>query len=206
MKSKQFILVGGFIEVIELCESLDYQIVGIIDTLVAKELYGYPVLGNDDNIQEVNDMFKGIHLILTPDDPARRLRLYQTYSVFDFLFQSIISAKAIISKSAKVGIGTIIQAGCNVSSQVEIGEFVKLNTFSNIMHNSIIKDFTTIAPNAVILGHVEVGNHCYIGANSTILPHVKIADQVTIGAGAVVTKNIEEPGVYIGIPARKIKG
>jgi acetyltransferase-like isoleucine patch superfamily enzyme len=50
----------------------------------------------------------------------------------------------------------------------------------------------------------KIGNHVSIGSNATILP-VTICDNVVIGAGAVVTKNITEPGVYVGNPAKKIK-
>lgn len=50
----------------------------------------------------------------------------------------------------------------------------------------------------------RIGNHVSIGSNATILP-VHICDQVVIGAGAVVTKDIIEPGVYAGNPAKKIR-
>jgi acetyltransferase-like isoleucine patch superfamily enzyme len=46
-----------------------------------------------------------------------------------------------------------------------------------------------------------IGNNVSIGSNATILP-VSICDQVVIGAGAVVTKNVTEPGIYIGNPAK----
>ncbi len=49
-----------------------------------------------------------------------------------------------------------------------------------------------------------IGNHVSIGTNATILP-VSIVDNVVIGAGAVVTKDILEPGVYVGNPAKKLK-
>jgi len=49
----------------------------------------------------------------------------------------------------------------------------------------------------------EIGDHVSIGSNATILP-VKICRDVVIGAGAVVTKDIAEPGVYAGNPARKL--
>ena len=73
------------------------------------------------------------------------------------------------------------------------------------MHNVQIGDYTTIAPNAVILGFVNIERKCYIGANSSILPHITICEDVIIGAGTVVTKDITEPGTYVGIPARRIK-
>ena len=47
-----------------------------------------------------------------------------------------------------------------------------------------------------------IGDRVSIGSNATILP-VTICDDVVIGAGAVVTKDITEPGTYIGNPARK---
>jgi acetyltransferase-like isoleucine patch superfamily enzyme len=49
-----------------------------------------------------------------------------------------------------------------------------------------------------------IGNKVYIGSNATILP-VSICDDVVIGAGAVVTKDIIEPGTYVGNPARPLK-
>jgi len=40
--------------------------------------------------------------------------------------------------------------------------------------------------------------------NSTILP-IKICDNVVVGAGSVVTKDIDEPGIYAGNPAKLIR-
>ncbi len=50
----------------------------------------------------------------------------------------------------------------------------------------------------------KIGNHVSIGTNATILP-VSICDRVVVGAGSVVTKDITEPGIYAGNPAKKIR-
>ncbi|MDB5137980.1 MAG: N-acetyltransferase [Mucilaginibacter sp.] len=50
----------------------------------------------------------------------------------------------------------------------------------------------------------KIGNNVSIGSNSTILP-VEICNNVVIGAGSVVTKNITDPGVYVGNPAKKLR-
>jgi acetyltransferase-like isoleucine patch superfamily enzyme len=47
----------------------------------------------------------------------------------------------------------------------------------------------------------KIGNNVSIGSNATILP-VEICNNVVIGAGSVVTKNISQPGVYAGNPAK----
>ena len=50
----------------------------------------------------------------------------------------------------------------------------------------------------------KIGNGVSIGTNATILP-VTICDRVVIGAGAVVTKDITDPGIYAGNPARLLR-
>ena len=52
--------------------------------------------------------------------------------------------------------------------------------------------------------NTSIGNHVSIGTNATILP-VTICDHVVVGAGSVVTRDITEPGIYAGNPAKKIR-
>jgi acetyltransferase-like isoleucine patch superfamily enzyme len=47
----------------------------------------------------------------------------------------------------------------------------------------------------------SIGDNVSIGSNATILP-VSVCNDVVIAAGAVVTKNITEPGIYGGNPAK----
>ncbi|MNG10838.1 Galactoside O-acetyltransferase [compost metagenome] len=58
-------------------------------------------------------------------------------------------------------------------------------------------------------GHVgepiSIGNNVQIGAGAIILPGVSICNNVIIGAGCIVSRSISEPGVYVGVPARKIR-
>jgi len=202
----QILLIGGFVELIELCEDNEVTIIGIVDNSVVSNYKGIPIIGNDANVHEWSKEYLDNQLLISPDLPAVRKKLFLHYKKYGFQFTSLISSLARISKSATVGLGSVIQAGTNVSSEVYIGKFVKINTNANIMHNTTVGDFTTIAPNAVILGHVKIGESCYIGTNSTILPYVRICDNVIIGAGAVVTKNIETPyTTFVGVPAKNLK-
>jgi sugar O-acyltransferase (sialic acid O-acetyltransferase NeuD family) len=203
--SDKILLVGGFIEIIELCEENNIEIVGLVDNKKLNENSSLPIIGGEKNINDWKENFLKTKIVVTPDLPNIRKKLVLFYSNHGFGYSTIISNLARVSKSAIIHCGSVIQAGVNISSEVTIGEFVKINNNANVMHNVIIGNFTTIAPNAVILGHVKIGECCYIGANATILPHVSICDNVTIGAGAVVTKSIETPFfTYAGVPARKL--
>jgi len=200
--NKQIILVGGFHEIIELCEEIGYKIIGIIDNNLQETYWGYPIIGTDDMIKNLTRKYKNIPLVITPDLTSIRKKLFLEYSKYGFEFETIISPMARISKSSIIGTGAIIQHQVNVSSNVRIGIFAKLNVGCNIMHDSTIGNFVTIAPNAVILGRVNVGDSTYIGANSTILPDKSIGENVIVGAGAVVTKNFDSNSIIKGIPAK----
>lgn len=52
---------------------------------------------------------------------------------------------------------------------------------------------------------VEIGNGCWIGAGVTILPGVKIMDGCVIGAGALVNRDCEPNGLYLGVPAKRVR-
>ena len=123
--------------------------------------------------------------------------------------------------------------GCNIGDSVFIGPFVEIQKDvvigqgTKIQSHAFICELVTIG-NDCFIGHgvmfindlfsnggpamgnkklwksTLIGNNVSIGSNATILP-IKICDRVVIGAGTVVTKNITQPGIYVGNPAKKMK-
>lgn len=123
--------------------------------------------------------------------------------------------------------GCIIGDNCFIGPFVEIQKDVKIGDKCKIQSHAFVCELVTIGNNCFVShgvmfindlfksGHPAggdktkwkstlIGNNVSIGTNATILP-VKICDNVVIGAGSVVTKDIFEPGIYVGNPARKIK-
>jgi acetyltransferase-like isoleucine patch superfamily enzyme len=121
--------------------------------------------------------------------------------------------------------------GCEFEDNVFIGPFVEIQSDVKIGSNTKVQSHSFICSNVTVgqncfIGHgvmfvndkfsdgkvnfeppfeeTRIANNVLIGSNSSILP-VSITDNVIIGAGSVVTKNITEPGVYAGNPAKKIK-
>lgn len=212
-ENKKIILIGGFVETIELLINNDFQIAGIVDKSIEsvsshfRERFEY--LGDDAKlillVQE--GKIKQLPMLLSPDQPALRERLYQFYENIDSKYVNLLSKKANVASSSNIEQkgSTIIQDFANISSNVSIGKCVHINTNANIMHDCILEDFVTIAPDAVLLGAVKIGKSSYIGANATILPGIEIGKNVIVGAGAVVTKNVEPNSVVAGVPARRIR-
>lgn len=57
----------------------------------------------------------------------------------------------------------------------------------------------------IISGNVTIHDLVYMGTNSSIKEKISIHSMVTIGSNAPVVRDIEETGVYVGIPAKKNK-
>ena len=51
----------------------------------------------------------------------------------------------------------------------------------------------------------EIGENAWIGAGATILPGVHIGKNAVIGAGSVVTRDIPDDVVAVGVPCRVVR-
>jgi acetyltransferase-like isoleucine patch superfamily enzyme len=122
--------------------------------------------------------------------------------------------------------------GCEIGDDTFVGPFVeiqrgaKIGKRCRIQSHAFICDLVTIGDDCFIshgamfindlFGNggpagdprlwrpTKIGNHVSVGTNTTILP-VEICDHAVIGAGAVVTKDVTEPGIYAGNPARLLR-
>ena len=95
---------------------------------------------------------------------------------------------------------------CRIQSHAFICELVTIGDDCFISHGTMfINDmFATGGPakgRKDLWCSTKIGSRVSIGTNATVLP-VNICDDVVVGAGAVVTRNITEPGIYVGNPAR----
>lgn len=52
---------------------------------------------------------------------------------------------------------------------------------------------------------IHIGNDVWIGGNVTVLPGINIGNNVVIGAGAIVTKDIPDNSLAVGVPARVVR-
>ena len=72
-------------------------------------------------------------------------------------------------------------------------------------YEEILKFYTAIDPSSQIALDVEIGEMTHIGSGAIVKNNIKICNNCTIGAGAVVVKNIDESGVYAGVPVKRLK-
>lgn len=62
-----------------------------------------------------------------------------------------------------------------------------------------------VPEDACVYGPIRIGNNVHIGWNVIVMPNVSIGDNVVVGCGAIVTKDVPNNSVVVGVPARVIK-
>lgn len=108
-----------------------------------------------------------------------------------------------IQKQVKIGSKTKVQSHCFICELVTIGTGCFIG-HGVMFINDLFQSGGPAGGDSAKWKSTQIGNMVSIGSNATILP-VKIVDHVVIGAGSVVSKDITEPGVYAGNPARKLR-
>jgi len=124
------------------------------------------------------------------------------------LYGCFIGDSSFVGPFVEIQNGVKIGKRCRIQSHAFICDLVTIGDDCFISHGAMfindLFDEGCPAPNRGLWRPTKLGNHVSIGTNATILP-VAICDKVVIGAGAVVTKDITEPGIYIGNPARLLR-
>jgi len=121
--------------------------------------------------------------------------------------------------------GCTIGDGCFIGPFVEIQRDVVIGARTRVQSHSFLCEKVRVGEDCFI-GHgvmtindrlrdgrpsfddgswepTTIGDRVSIGSNATLLP-VRICSDVVVGAGAVVTRDILEPGIYAGNPARRL--
>jgi len=144
-------------------------------------------------------------VVVAIGDPKDRFDMVQKLPKETKYFTHINSSVLILDPNIEIGEGSIICAGCILTTNITIGNHAHLNLQTTIGHDCKIGNYFTTAPGAKISGNCEIHDYVYIGTNASIKQKLTIGDNTIIGMNSGVVKNIVEPGVYVGTPSKKIK-
>ncbi len=144
-------------------------------------------------------------VVVAIGDPKDRFDMVQKLPKETKYFTHINSSVLILDPNIEIGEGSIICAGCILTTNITIGNHAHLNLQTTIGHDCKIGNYFTTAPGAKISGNCEIHDCVYIGTNASIKQKLTIGDNIIIGMNSGVLKNIVEPGVYVGTPSKKIK-
>ena len=120
---------------------------------------------------------------------------------------AVIVGDVIIGDDCSIWYGAVLRGDVNpirIGNRVNIQDGAVLHTLHK---KSIVEvgDDVSVGHNAIIHG-ATVGSNVLVGMGAILMDNSVIPDNTIIAAGAVVLSNaILEPGVYAGLPAKKVK-
>jgi sugar O-acyltransferase (sialic acid O-acetyltransferase NeuD family) len=120
-------------------------------------------------------------------------------------FFTFIHPTALLMTDIEVGEGSFIGAYSILTTNIKIGKHSILNRANHIGHDCRIGDYFSAMPGSIVSGNVTIHDLVYMGNNSSIREKLSVHSSSIIGMNSAVIKHIEEPGVYVGCPAVKIK-
>ena len=193
-------------EILSLIKSLaDWKVVGFIDDAVAAgtAVNGIKVVGD----RQVIESFPGtMYLVLAIGDPVSKCNIIKTIRNKAVVYPVLIHPSAILQDrgSIIVDAGSIISAGCVLTTQINIGKHVLLNLNSTVGHDVHIGNYASIMPGVNIAGEVIIGQSVMIGSGANILNRIVISDNSKVGMGAVVTRPVAPNTTVVGVPAKPV--
>jgi len=203
---------GGFgLEVAMLIEQInnvsnEWNLIGFFDDRVEVGTFvnGYPVLGG---VRELCNWKEKLYLSLALGVPKTKKAVFEKIKNENVTYPTLIHPNVISGKPeyVKLGEGCIICAGNIITTNIEIGKHVILNLACTVGHETKIGDFSSFMPTCNISGEVAIGESTFWGTGAKIINRTKIGSNVIVGAGAVITTDIPDNVLAVGVPAKIIK-
>lgn len=137
--------------------------------------------------------------------PRIKEKVYNEFKDKGVGFPNLISKGTWISNNVNLGKGLIIYPNVSIEHECEIKDFVIINCNSSIGHNTIIEDFSTIAPGVHLAGFTYISSGVDFGIGACTRQKVRIGKNSVVGGNAMLIKDIEDNVVVAGVPAKIIK-
>lgn len=103
-----------------------------------------------------------------------------------FFPPALVHPSAVVSRSAGLGVGTVVMAGAVVQANARIGKHVILNSGCVVDHDCVVENYAHIGPGVTLCGGVHVGEGALLGVGSCAVPRAKVEAWALVKAGTVV--------------------
>jgi acetyltransferase-like isoleucine patch superfamily enzyme len=133
--------------------------------------------------------------------------------------RAIIGDQSQVRERSVVGPGSVVGRGSTVDFDARVGAHVSIQTSVYVTGGSIVEDDVFVGPGVVMTNDNTMGRHprgealkgpvlrraCRVGGGVVLVPGVEIGAEAFVAAGSVVTRDVGEREVVIGVPARVVR-
>jgi acetyltransferase-like isoleucine patch superfamily enzyme len=129
---------------------------------------------------------------------------------------AILGDQSFVRERSSIGARSVIGRGSVVDNDVHVGARVRVQTGVYLTAFTVVEDDVFVGPGATTTNDDTMGRHgpelplrgatlrraCRVGAGAVLRPGVEIGEEAFVAAGAVVTRDVPERALVLGVPAR----
>lgn len=179
-----------------------YHLLGMVDDdreKVGGTVCGLPVRGREW-LEEIS--LEGVHVLIAISSPAAKARIAAWLGPRGVVFPSLVARSSWISRGVALGRGTLIWPLCSIEHETEIGEFVSINAGCTVGHNVRIGNFSTLSPGVHLGGFTSIAEGSFLGIGCCTRQGVEIGARTVVGGQAMVTANVGDDTLVVGVPGK----
>jgi acetyltransferase-like isoleucine patch superfamily enzyme len=131
----------------------------------------------------------------------------------------IIGDQSQIRERSRIGPGSVVGRASSIDFDTEVGARVLIQTGVYVTGGAIVEDDVFLGPGVVTTNDDTMGRHsrgdallgpvfrraCRVGGGAVLVPGVVIGEEAFVAAGAVVTRDVGDREVVMGVPARVVR-
>ncbi len=176
------------------------KIIYIDDDESITDVLGVPVYMFNKSLQ----LFPNLEVTIAIGEPSTREKVYNKVKDAGIGLATLIHPGVYVDESTRIGEGTTICNGVNLTSCIEIGDNVYVQPHAIIGHDVRIGRHSVVGGETHTSGNVKIGERVFIGFLAGILQGLSVGDDAEISAGSIVFRDIEPGMIVMGNPARVI--
>jgi UDP-2-acetamido-3-amino-2,3-dideoxy-glucuronate N-acetyltransferase len=133
--------------------------------------------------------------------------------------RAIIGDQTQIRERASIGPGSVVGRGSSIDFEAVVGARVRIQTGVYVTGGSIVEDDVFLGPGVFTTNDNTMARHgpeaplegpvfrraCRVGGGAVLVPGVVIGEEAFVAAGALVTRDVGDREVVIGVPARVVR-
>jgi len=129
-------------------------------------------------------------------------RVVETMKRANARFLTLIHPTAVVASSARIGEGAVICPFALVSNHVVLGDFVMMNFYSSVGHDTTVGAYSIFSPYATANGFSHLDAEVFLGTHATITAYRRVGRGAKISANSVAMEDVPARSFVFGVPGK----
>jgi len=154
-------------------------------------------------LESIHDVPDGVAVFPLGSTPSEKENLMAQMSAARVIPATVVHPSAVVSRTAVLGQGVMINALSSVSQKADIGPGAVIHAGCVIGHDNLIGAFTSLSPGCMLAGGVYIGPRASIGTGVIVVPNKQIGGGATVWAGAIVQMDVAPFSTHYVMPGKQ---